>query len=269
MTASKYPFPTVCADKQSTDWFHAISRTLKWNERERQKSFVVVEEGPKKARKRSRRRSATAASAKPPVKSLGTELVEETLHDEENEVSDEYDEDGKFDIDDSSPEASREKAIQVRPEMTSPVQKDKSRPRTRSVLRSGGDTRSRFAGPHFHPPRTAIRHPDYGTHLSPRDSDSSLDSPPPLMHTAQHGARDDIHTSRAVLLSGKSRLPKDRADLEFDFKTPTTSELRHNRRASRNNPSAGLMEHQPRAFAVWGQDESDSNNSESESDLQG
>ncbi|KAG2045767.1 ATP-NAD kinase [Suillus hirtellus] len=46
ITASKCPFPTVCTDKQSTDWFHAISRTLKWNERERQKSFVVVEEGP-------------------------------------------------------------------------------------------------------------------------------------------------------------------------------------------------------------------------------
>ncbi|EGG08099.1 uncharacterized protein MELLADRAFT_35211, partial [Melampsora larici-populina 98AG31] len=39
VTASAYPFPTVCADNQSTDWFHAISRTLKWNERERQKSF--------------------------------------------------------------------------------------------------------------------------------------------------------------------------------------------------------------------------------------
>ena len=37
VTASKYPFPTVCANKQSTDWFHAISRTLRWNERERQK----------------------------------------------------------------------------------------------------------------------------------------------------------------------------------------------------------------------------------------
>lgn len=45
VTASKYPFPTVCADTQSTDWFHSISRTLKWNERERQKAFVVVEEG--------------------------------------------------------------------------------------------------------------------------------------------------------------------------------------------------------------------------------
>ena len=44
VTASKYPFPTVCADKASTDWFNAISRTLRWNEREKQKSFVVVEE---------------------------------------------------------------------------------------------------------------------------------------------------------------------------------------------------------------------------------
>lgn len=43
MSASQYPFPTVCADKQSTDWFQAITRTLKWNERQRQKSFVVVE----------------------------------------------------------------------------------------------------------------------------------------------------------------------------------------------------------------------------------
>jgi NAD+ kinase len=44
VTASAYPFPTVCGTSQSIDWFHAISRTLKWNERERQKSFVVIEE---------------------------------------------------------------------------------------------------------------------------------------------------------------------------------------------------------------------------------
>jgi len=49
VTASKYPFPTVCSENQSTDWFKSISRTLKWNERQRQKSFVVVEgEGEKK-----------------------------------------------------------------------------------------------------------------------------------------------------------------------------------------------------------------------------
>ncbi|KDN47560.1 hypothetical protein K437DRAFT_255837 [Tilletiaria anomala UBC 951] len=44
VSASRYPFPTVCAENQSIDWFRSISRTLKWNERQRQKSFVVVEE---------------------------------------------------------------------------------------------------------------------------------------------------------------------------------------------------------------------------------
>ncbi|KAI6026367.1 ATP-NAD kinase-like domain-containing protein, partial [Pisolithus microcarpus] len=77
ITASKYPFPTVCADKQSTDWFHSISRTLKWNERERQKSFVVNNSSDSKA---------------------GVRLIEE---DEEDESEDEDD----FDIHDSSPEA--------------------------------------------------------------------------------------------------------------------------------------------------------------------
>ncbi|CAD6884068.1 unnamed protein product [Tilletia controversa] len=44
VTASRYPFPTVCAEDQSIDWFHSISRTLKWNERQKQKSFVVLED---------------------------------------------------------------------------------------------------------------------------------------------------------------------------------------------------------------------------------
>lgn len=52
ITASRYPFPTVCANKQSTDWFQSVSRTLRWNEREKQKSFVVVEEDqPKRSPK--------------------------------------------------------------------------------------------------------------------------------------------------------------------------------------------------------------------------
>ena len=49
VTASRYPFPTVCNETQSVDWFKSISRTLKWNERQRQKSFVVVEEGRSKS----------------------------------------------------------------------------------------------------------------------------------------------------------------------------------------------------------------------------
>ncbi|GAA6028151.1 hypothetical protein JCM8097_006885 [Rhodosporidiobolus ruineniae] len=66
VTASPYPFPTVCADKQSTDWFHSIARTLKWNERQRQKSFVMVEEGRKKPRAnhdQPKKESAPAAPA--------------------------------------------------------------------------------------------------------------------------------------------------------------------------------------------------------------
>lgn len=35
------------------DWFQSISRTLRWNEREKQKSFVVVEEDrPKSAKEK-------------------------------------------------------------------------------------------------------------------------------------------------------------------------------------------------------------------------
>jgi len=96
ITASMYPFPTVCADKQSTDWFHAISRTLKWNERERQKSFVVVEE---KSPVLQKHQGDTPASGKTKisVRSPSGEI------EEGNEVSDE--EEAIFDIDDSSSEA--------------------------------------------------------------------------------------------------------------------------------------------------------------------
>ncbi|ODN73265.1 hypothetical protein L202_07818 [Cryptococcus amylolentus CBS 6039] len=44
ITASRYPFPTICADKANTDWFSAIARTLLWNERAKQKTFTIREE---------------------------------------------------------------------------------------------------------------------------------------------------------------------------------------------------------------------------------
>jgi len=44
VTPSKFPFPTVCMSSSSQDWFNSVSRCLRWNERERQKSFVVVED---------------------------------------------------------------------------------------------------------------------------------------------------------------------------------------------------------------------------------
>jgi len=121
VTASKYPFPTVCADKQSTDWFHAISRTLKWNERERQKSFVVVEEGPAKDKEREKRKSTpipqeanASASASASASVNGSVKGDDPLtepdgeedqsDEDEDETSDGEGQEDDFDITDSSPE---------------------------------------------------------------------------------------------------------------------------------------------------------------------
>ncbi|KAG0212891.1 hypothetical protein BGX31_001374, partial [Mortierella sp. GBA43] len=54
VTASLYPFPTICSSTQSSDWFHSLSRCLRWNERGRQKAFNIVEhDRPKKTRQTS------------------------------------------------------------------------------------------------------------------------------------------------------------------------------------------------------------------------
>ncbi|KAF9264206.1 ATP-NAD kinase [Marasmius fiardii PR-910] len=255
VTASKYPFPTVCADKQSTDWFHSISRTLKWNERERQKSFVVVEEGPEtKARKKKKR-----SSSKPPKTPMGTEIVED---EEEDEVSEE--EDDKFDIDDSSPEAAstsvtitnaptardeivgREKATEnitedgIHKALSRPKRSARSRSRSRSGIRSGIDSPNRFADPDRHPHLTPRHHVDFD--ISSADSSDS---------GGQHGMRDDLHAARRP--SNKNRIPKDREDL----KTPTAIRGSHSK-------SRSSIDYGHRAFAVWGHDESDSNASDSD-----
>ncbi|KIY46022.1 ATP-NAD kinase, partial [Fistulina hepatica ATCC 64428] len=87
ITASRYPFPTVCADKQFTDWFSSISRTLKWNERERQKSFVMVEEEQPKYKRGSQR---------------GSQLSTDSSSESEQNEEDEDDDEPEFDITDSS-----------------------------------------------------------------------------------------------------------------------------------------------------------------------
>ncbi|KAG6866613.1 hypothetical protein C0991_000723 [Blastosporella zonata] len=279
VTASKYPFPTVCADKQSTDWFHSISRTLKWNERERQKSFVVVEEeSPARPKKRGQRGTITPEhkQVKPP------EPVAESAEDleEEDEVSDEEeDEEDTFDINDSSPEAAnavngmvgREENLLLRPEeaeegtlenallkaVTASVsrkdrrRKSKSRSLSRSGLRSGVDSPNRFACPQPHlPPRTP-RHVDFDLDQSDTNADD---------HRGHRGSRDDIHSSRPS--SGRSRIPKGR-DVDLDnAETPTTSTLPHGR-VRLTSRSRSADHHGRRAFAVWGHDESDSNASDS------
>lgn len=250
VTASKYPFPTVCADNQSTDWFHSISRTLKWNERERQKSFVVVEEGPAKEKSRSKKHSklsqSTVASDTPAAKKSPDPVEEEFGEDEEDEVSDEDDEDDKFDIDDSSPEAQPTMAIgniQTKDEEALGMQKAKelvesrgshpaanalhdgnahmhsvksnSKSRSRSRTRqsgnhSGVDTPGRFADSVPHPPAVSPRHVEL-SNLTPLSPSTSSDSLAPT-HPAQHGARDDINNINSSRggHSSKSRIPRDR-----------------------------------------------------------
>lgn len=297
ITASKYPFPTVCADKQSTDWFHAISRTLKWNERERQKSFVVVEEGP------SRRSSTKQTRSSEHMKQADRFDVHlEDDEDEEDEtISD--DEDDKFDIDDSSPEASsrgssihipnelnaKDAAVGIakaREETGSQTDEDllstpelaalaltqgrhlkfsrsaKSRSRSRSGFRSGVDTPGRFAGPTHRPPYISSHQADYQPRIpSPALSNSSEDSLS-NMDVAQRGARDDIH-SREHYSSGRSRIPKNR-EFDDDLQTPTMADTLSGPRNHNRVNSREYDHHHPRAFAVWGNDESDSNASDSD-----
>jgi NAD+ kinase len=78
----------VCADKASTDWFGSVSRTLRWNEREKQKSFVVVEEDTEPSHDAKRQGKKSSSEAKKKVAEANKELKEE---DEEDEDEDDYD----------------------------------------------------------------------------------------------------------------------------------------------------------------------------------
>lgn len=119
VTASKYPFPTVCADNQSTDWFESISRTLKWNERQRQKSFVVVEEGgdeetsdkhaaEEQEQEKARAEAKSAAEAARKQHSSRKEDNDgDSDEGEEDEDEEDEEEEERFDIDDTSTAATR------------------------------------------------------------------------------------------------------------------------------------------------------------------
>lgn len=236
ITASKYPFPTVCADQQSTDWFLSISRTLKWNERERQKSFVVVEENVPPQVRKSKYRSFDTI---PPPPAADTPEEEDSEEEE------------KFDIDDSAPEAdagitdtNNVAGIEKLRKLTlSSRKRSKSRSRSRSRVRpvSGVLSPSRYA---TKPPFFSSRHVDFEVPSSP--SSTSSDS---LLSDVTHGGTGDYVRS-AFHQSAKSRVLKDR-DLDFDhIKTPTLGHHGHLR--TRNSQP------EPRVFAVRGQDESDS-----------
>lgn len=240
VTASKFPFPTVCADKQSTDWFHAISRTLKWNERERQKSFVVVEESPAKEERKPRSHNRDGADDR------------DAVSDEE----DEEEEEEKFDIDDLSSESSDaatpagdggDSGLGSSP-ATSPSSvaasdaaeaimgvspaahaEARTRSRSRPGIRSGVDSPSRFAS-----------------------------APPPPSHGQGH-----VHWA-ASLPSNANNVSSPTDGGVSDMATPTASV--HGRRMHSRSPGPVYSHQHPRAFAVWGQDESDSNSSDNDND---
>ncbi|CAE7086341.1 unnamed protein product [Rhizoctonia solani] len=230
ITASKYPFPTVCNDKQSTDWFHSISRTFKWNERERQKSFVMVEEDA-------------------PSDPLARKAAPEPEEEEEEE---------KYDIDDSSPEAA---TVSTAPSPTSTsgaaavaaraINKDNI-VESHFTNKSGYDSPDRFRVPHPHPPKVHFRH-------------------------TVEGASAEAKTPRPGDINNGGVMPGDagghlqHASIEQDGR-PHSAGIQHHHHHSPHYPHSkpqrerapSTAPHDRRAFAVWGQDESDSNTSDGE-----
>ncbi|KAJ7287354.1 NAD+ kinase [Mycena rebaudengoi] len=205
VTASKYPFPTVCADNQSTDWFQAISRTLKWNERE-QITPEAVEETIEEEEDEAAAAASAATSQSTKEQSLGEEKARENVEDE-----------------------------RLHRLAASALKKERSRSaRSRSRSRSSGARAALDASARQRP------HVEFA---------SSVDS-----------VWDHIHVPRSM--SGKSRIPKER-DADVDsVKTPTVANLFHGR--GRGHSHSRSTENGHRAFAVWGQDESDSNASDSD-----
>ncbi|CAE6405046.1 unnamed protein product [Rhizoctonia solani] len=230
VTASKYPFPTVCNDKQSTDWFHSISRTFKWNERERQKSFVMVEE-----------------DAAPTESQL-----QKRQEDEEEEE--------KFDIDDSSPEAAAAAATTT---TASEPKSGAAAVAARAINRdniveshftskSGYDSPDRFRVPHPHPPKVHFRHTVEGAPELVRPTSGSAEAKTPRPGDPGRGYVQH-------------------ASIEQDG-IPHSAGIQHHHHHSPHYPHSkpqrerapSTAPHDRRAFAVWGQDESDSNTSDGE-----
>lgn len=272
VTASKYPFPTVCADRSSTDWFQSISRTLKWNERERQKSFVVVEENPsKKHPKKTARAPAAAADAT-------EELVGD---DEEDEVSDDdEEEDEGFDIDvvedDAASKANATKSAVtiVQDTLLQPHEHQLGSEKAREDARAVEAQQARAeAAAHALAQGTTLSQPG-GVYRS--GLHSGIDSPnrflnshpnPPL--SARHVAFAAGTVSPAPTQPGRpvhSPLAALQADRE-SLKTPTGTRAVKKSRSRSREPRQHAPPPPTRAFAVYGQDESESESNASGDDL--
>ena len=275
VTASKYPFPTVCADRQSTDWFQSISRTLKWNERERQKSFVVVEEGPARNAMKKTHAHDTRANLD------SNDVIEEDDNEDEDDGSNE---DEAFDIefssptsssgpktDDNSPSAEEEaRAMRKTAEETgwssssstsAPAHLAAVALRKAGIADSrfsmtGVESPDRFGQPNPHPPAVSPRHMASNANTSgminvdlgePQMTTSprSRSSPGHIHHGHHHqaadngeeGDRDHIHNPKSTLAGAKSKIPRDRDFDAESMKTPRPAHAvaRHPGEVSQNH----------------------------------
>ncbi|KAI5477188.1 NAD+ kinase [Pseudohyphozyma bogoriensis] len=283
VTASRYPFPTVCADTQSTDWFNSIARTLKWNERQRQKSFVILEEGKQKPRDREASQDEKAkallhdqSAAEKAQQDFGDEEDEEEDDDEEDEASDDEaeEEEEAFDIDDlSNPATSASSPVTYPadpnvghiPRIVSRSSTSSSSPPERSRKDSFHDDSAassvdlddphsgRFKMPPPHPPKLSARH-SFNDHSIPRDR-SPVSAPPFYnshgMPIPNNRKKERVDESSRDMLGLRRRSGKSRS----------RSRSRGKQTESRQEDSE--REQPGRAFAVLGMD-SDSSVSDSE-----
>ncbi|QRV82617.1 ATP-NAD kinase [Ceratobasidium sp. AG-Ba] len=268
VTASKFPFPTVCNDKQSTDWFHSISRTFKWNERERQKSFVMVEED-----------APPKANGKP----KSSPLAQSTTNEDEAEAEEEEE---KYDIDDSSPEAATNATTTNAPTSTSPppgtsgtgggaggasavvaaraINRD-GIVESHFTNKSGYDSPDRFRVPHPHPPKVHFRHI-----VDPADQGESSAGEGPAwgvenQKTPRPGDRDrgEVHPgAKEANQDGRPHSAGVQQHHHHSPHYPHHHHHHHHHHRDANKPNTAPPDR--RAFAVWGQDESDSNTSDGE-----
>lgn len=192
VTASKYPFPTVCADKASTDWFSSISRTLRWNEREKQKSFVVVEEASDPPeRSRDRKEDAKAGLFE---EGRAKQKFEKDANARGDlvESEDEEDDEEIFDIDDKSGPSSPPVQQQQQPT------KNEMFPHQLHYLLSshqnGLETPNRFVTPYSAPPALSQRHLVEAIHKAEIDEKEN-----------EKGQRDSTRESPSALRVDRSR----------------------------------------------------------------
>lgn len=152
-------------------------------------------------------------------------------------------------------------------------------PHAKSGLESGIETPDRFTGPHPHPPRVSPRHVQFvQSNGSSTGSLASLDprngtsAPAPVPIAVRREREEGGRSQSRRTGTSRSRTPRTR-DPELEAqKTPRGFDEARMRRAMSRSRSrdaqrereARESQHSRRAFAVWGQDESDSAASDSD-----